>query len=144
VVGKYLLPLLKENRHEVVALTRTPQKIRIVEELGAKPVAVDVLNKNELIAAIHKTEPEVIIHQHTALRGASNFKKFDEEFALTNRFRTEVLDTMLEAHCCISGWTFIVAGITALLIPLFTISVQAIRAAIANPVKKLRTERDGE
>ena len=40
----------------------------------------------------------------------------------------------------ISWWVFIVAGITALVIALFTVSVQAIRAAIANPVKSLRTE----
>jgi len=40
----------------------------------------------------------------------------------------------------ISWWIFIVAGITALLIALLTVSFQAIRAAIANPVKSLRTE----
>jgi nucleoside-diphosphate-sugar epimerase len=50
-----------------------------------------------LTAAIRRAEPEVIIHQLTALAGAANFKKLDEEFALTNRFRTEVTDTMLAA-----------------------------------------------
>jgi putative ABC transport system permease protein len=40
----------------------------------------------------------------------------------------------------ISFWVFIVAGVIALLIALITISFQAIRAAIANPVKSLRTE----
>jgi putative ABC transport system permease protein len=40
----------------------------------------------------------------------------------------------------ISWWVFAVAGITALLIALFTISFQAVRAAITNPVKSLRTE----
>jgi len=40
----------------------------------------------------------------------------------------------------ISWWVFAIAGITALLIALLTISVQAIRAAMANPVKSLRTE----
>ena len=40
----------------------------------------------------------------------------------------------------ISWWIFIVAGIAALSIALLTISFQAIRAAIANPVKSLRTE----
>lgn len=40
----------------------------------------------------------------------------------------------------ISWWIFAVAGITAILIALFTISFQAIKAAIANPVKSLRTE----
>ena len=40
----------------------------------------------------------------------------------------------------ISWWIFIVAGFTALVIALLTVSFQAIRAAIANPVKSLRTE----
>ena len=40
----------------------------------------------------------------------------------------------------ISWWTFLVAGIIAIFIALFTISFQAIKAAIANPVKSLRTE----
>jgi putative ABC transport system permease protein len=40
----------------------------------------------------------------------------------------------------ISWWIFLVAGLTALLIALITVSFQAIKAAIANPVKSLRTE----
>ena len=40
----------------------------------------------------------------------------------------------------ISWWIFLAAGISALLIALVTISFQSIKAAIANPVKSLRTE----
>src|SRR5436190_6260404 len=40
----------------------------------------------------------------------------------------------------IACWVFAVAGIAALLIALLTVSFQAIRAALANPVKSLRTE----
>ena len=40
----------------------------------------------------------------------------------------------------IGWWVFIVAGVAALLIALLTISFQSIKAAIANPVKSLRTE----
>ena len=40
----------------------------------------------------------------------------------------------------ISLWVFVLAGTVALLIALLTISFQAIKAAIANPVKSLRTE----
>jgi putative ABC transport system permease protein len=40
----------------------------------------------------------------------------------------------------ISWWLFLIAVITALMIALITISFQSIKAAIANPVKSLRTE----
>ena len=40
----------------------------------------------------------------------------------------------------LSWWIFLIAGATALLIALVTISFQAIKAAVANPVESLRTE----
>jgi putative ABC transport system permease protein len=40
----------------------------------------------------------------------------------------------------IQWWVFLVAGIAAALVALVTISFQAIKAALANPVKSLRTE----
>jgi putative ABC transport system permease protein len=40
----------------------------------------------------------------------------------------------------ISWWIFALAGVLALLIALLTVSFQAIKAALANPVKSLRTE----
>ncbi|MDQ6902839.1 MAG: ABC transporter permease [Bacteroidota bacterium] len=40
----------------------------------------------------------------------------------------------------ISWWIFFVAGITAIIIALITISFQSIKTAVANPVKSLRTE----
>ena len=40
----------------------------------------------------------------------------------------------------ISWWVFAIAGIAAVLIAFITVSFQAIRAAVANPVKSLRTE----
>lgn len=40
----------------------------------------------------------------------------------------------------IGWWVFAIAALAATLVALFTISFQAIRAAIANPVKSLRTE----
>jgi putative ABC transport system permease protein len=40
----------------------------------------------------------------------------------------------------ISLWIFVIAGIAAILIALVTVSFQAIKAAVANPVKSLRTE----
>jgi putative ABC transport system permease protein len=43
-------------------------------------------------------------------------------------------------HINIQWWVFVAAALLALLIALFTISFQAVKAAIANPIKSLRTE----
>jgi ABC-type antimicrobial peptide transport system permease subunit len=40
----------------------------------------------------------------------------------------------------IDWWVFVLAGLLAFVVALFTISIQAIKAATANPVKSLRTE----
>jgi ABC-type antimicrobial peptide transport system permease subunit len=40
----------------------------------------------------------------------------------------------------ISWWMFVAAGIVAIAIALITVSIQAIKAAIVNPIKTLRTE----
>lgn len=40
----------------------------------------------------------------------------------------------------LNGWMFAAAGLLVVLIALFTVSFQAIKAAVANPVKSLRTE----
>ena len=40
----------------------------------------------------------------------------------------------------LSWWIFAITGIVALFIALFTLSFQAIKAAISNPVNSLRTE----
>ncbi len=40
----------------------------------------------------------------------------------------------------IGWWVFVVAGVLAILIALITVSFQAIKSAMTNPVKNLRTE----
>ena len=43
-------------------------------------------------------------------------------------------------HTAISGWMLLFAGGTALMVALLTICTLAVKAAMANPVKSLRTE----
>ena len=67
----------------------------------------DALDQDGLTAAIRKAEPEVIIHELTALVGAGNFRRFDQEAALTNRLRIEATDTMLAAARMVGTRRFI-------------------------------------
>jgi putative ABC transport system permease protein len=45
-----------------------------------------------------------------------------------------------EYRVSISGWTFLIAGLLAILIAIITVSYQSIKAAVANPVRSLRSE----
>ena len=96
-VGMALLPRLLREGHDVVALVRNEQKAQPLQALGATTALADPLDRSALIEAVTHAQPDLVLHQLTALSHArGNFKKFDEEFALTNRFRTEVTDTLLE------------------------------------------------
>ena len=96
-VGRALVPQLLGAGHEVVALARSADKAAHVERLGARAVIADALDAAALTAAITTTRPDAIVHQLTSIRGVGSFRKFDQEFALTNRLRTEVTGTMLAA-----------------------------------------------
>jgi nucleoside-diphosphate-sugar epimerase len=96
-VGQRLLPMLIDAGHEVVAATRTPAKAEGLRALGALPVVCDALDREAVLGAVLGAEPEVIVHQMTALTGGSDYRHFDRTFAATNRLRTEGTRHLIEA-----------------------------------------------
>ena len=84
-VGRRLVPLLVAGGHHVVATTRTPDKLNGLRSTGAEPVLMDGLDRESVMKAVVSARPDVIVHQMTALASMRNLKKFDDEFALTNR-----------------------------------------------------------
>ena len=106
-VGAQLVPQLVAGGYEVFAMTRSPQHGEALRAAGAEPVVADALDRSAVMRAVQQAEPEVIIHQLTALTGVKNYKKFDDEFALTNRLRTEGTDNLLEAARAVGARRFI-------------------------------------
>ena len=96
-IGTRLIPQLIADGNEVVATTRTSSKAQALRALGAEPVIADALNRESVMQAVMRAEPDAVVHQLTALAGIKSFKKFDQEFELTNRLRTEGIDYLLEA-----------------------------------------------
>src|SRR4030095_16893595 len=88
-VGQQLVPLLVSSGHQVVSSTRTPDKMTRLREAGARPVVMDGLNRDDVMRVVTAARPDVIVHQMTALAHMKSLKRFDDEFAMTNRLRTE-------------------------------------------------------
>ncbi|HEX6797234.1 MAG TPA: NAD(P)-dependent oxidoreductase [Ktedonobacterales bacterium] len=96
-IGKRLVPRLVAGGYEVVAMTRSPRHSDALRAAGAEPVVADALDRAAVIRAVTDTQPEIVIHELTALTGAANLKRFDDVFAMTNRLRTAGTDNLLAA-----------------------------------------------
>jgi nucleoside-diphosphate-sugar epimerase len=97
VVGARLVPMLIAGGHDVVAMTRSLGKSDALRAMGAEPAVADGLDREAVMQAVMRAEPEVVVHQMTALSQIKSLKRFDDEFALTNRLRTEGTDHLVEA-----------------------------------------------
>ena len=96
-LGKRLTPLLVSAGHEVVAMSKTPQKADQLRAAGAEPVIADALDADAVMHAVKAARPDAVVHELTAIGANLNLKKFDDHFALTNRLRTEGTQNLLAA-----------------------------------------------
>jgi 2-alkyl-3-oxoalkanoate reductase len=96
-LGTQLVPQLVAAGHDVVGMTRTPSKQDAVRALGADPVVADALDPDAVARAVAGAEPDVIVHQLTALSGDLDMRHVDRFFASTDRLRVEGTDHLLAA-----------------------------------------------
>lgn len=96
-IGQRLVPRLVEAGHEVFGMTRSESKQQALYEQGAVPVVADALDREQVADAVAKAEPEVLVHELTAIPDALDLRHFDRSFAQTNRLRTEGTDNLLAA-----------------------------------------------
>jgi nucleoside-diphosphate-sugar epimerase len=91
-----------------------------VREAGAEPAIADGLDAAAVAQAVKRAKPEVLIHELTAIPADFDLRKFEDQFRLTNRLRTEGTDHLLAAahatgvrrfigqsYC---GWTYARTG----------------------------------
>ncbi len=106
-MGRQLLPRLAAGGHEVVGMTRSAGKAKLVRALGAEPVVADALDAEQVARAVAEAEPEAIVHELTALSGSLGLRHFDRDFELTNRLRTEATDHLLSAGRAVGVQRFV-------------------------------------
>lgn len=96
-VGKRLIPQLITHGHQVFGTTSRAENVDALRALGATPVIMDGLDAAAVGQAVAAAEPEVIIHQMTALAGRPDLRRFDRWFAGTNRLRIDGTRNLLAA-----------------------------------------------
>jgi nucleoside-diphosphate-sugar epimerase len=118
VLGRNLVPQLAERGYEVVGMTKSPSKQDLVRSLGARPVVADALDPDAVAEAVASAEPEVIVHQLTALSGKMSMRDArhpdrSSMVKMTNRLRTEATDHLLAAGRAVGARRFVAQSIAA-------------------------------
>jgi 2-alkyl-3-oxoalkanoate reductase len=118
VLGRALVPQLVAGGHEVVGMTRSASKQDLVRSLGARPVVADALDADAVAQVVASAEPEVIVHQLTALSGKLSARdmRHPERSSMattTNRLRTEATDHLLAAGRAVGARRFVAQSFTA-------------------------------
>lgn len=97
-LGSRLAARLAEASHEVFGSSRNEAGRATVDALGGTGLVMDPLDADSVRAVVAEAKPDVVVHQLTALSNMSgNMKKFDQDFTMTNRLRTETTDHLLAA-----------------------------------------------
>jgi nucleoside-diphosphate-sugar epimerase len=117
VIGTPVVSQLVAAGHEVIGMTRSPAKSDMLRASGARPVVADALDPEAVARAVAETEPEVIVHQLTSLKGEPGLREMrhpDRFTAPTNRLRTEGTDILLAAGRAVGIRRFVAQGIVAI------------------------------
>jgi nucleoside-diphosphate-sugar epimerase len=93
VVGRQLVPLLRETGHEVFMLRRTAPSAGN----EANVVVADALDRSALTAAVRGCAPDVVVNLLTAIPGQLNPRQFERQMARTNQLRTEGTANLITA-----------------------------------------------
>jgi nucleoside-diphosphate-sugar epimerase len=97
VLGRRLVPELARRGHHVVGMTRSPERAERLAGERVEGAVADALDADAVIDAVERAQPEVVVHQLTALSDLSMARNIDRAFAATNRLRTEGTDNLLAA-----------------------------------------------
>jgi len=111
-LGAQLVPKLVAAGHEVVAMTRTASKQDGLRALGARAVVADALDPDAVARVVGEAEPEVIVHELTALAGKMSIRDArhpdrSSMAKMTNRLRTEGTDHLLAAGRAVGARRFV-------------------------------------
>ncbi|HET7483227.1 MAG TPA: NAD(P)-dependent oxidoreductase [Actinomycetota bacterium] len=96
-IGRLLVPELVESGHEVTALGRSAERLRVLEQAGARVAEVDVYDKEALQRAMSEARPEIVIDELTSLPQTMKPRGLSNVYKSNDRVRWEGGGNVLEA-----------------------------------------------
>jgi nucleoside-diphosphate-sugar epimerase len=111
-IGRFLVPLLVNAGHKVVALTRSPHSTLRLEKMGAVPVVGDVYDQARLARLVAESEADVVMHQLTAFGTTAG-----DPYTETIRVRIEGTRNLVAAARAASARRFIAQSISFMCSP---------------------------
>ena len=94
-LGMPLVRALLAQKHQVTGLTRSPEKRRVIEEMGAEAAVADALDAARLEQALRQSQPDCVFHLLTAI--PKNAPLRASQMNQTNRLRTIGTTNLLKA-----------------------------------------------
>lgn len=88
-IGWRLIPMLLRSGHEVLASTRTPEKMQRLAQIGAEPVLLEALNREAVFQALALAAPDTVIHMLTALPRRVHPRWAQCDLAVNDRLRDD-------------------------------------------------------
>lgn len=110
-LGRPLVPLLAASGHEVLAASRSGRPGLVDGIPGTSTVRLDVLDRDAVHRVVEQHRPDAIVHVATAIPDPIDPKRVGDQFALTNRLRTEGTANLVAAAEAVGVSRFVAEGL---------------------------------
>lgn len=110
-IGKPLLPLLIERDYDVYGMTKSPDKVELLERQGVRPILADAFDAQALRNHVAAVAPDAIIHLLTDLPFGTPPALMNEGGARNARMRREGTRSLVDAALACGVGRMIAAGI---------------------------------
>ena len=107
VIGRALVPQLREAGHDVTAMTRYESRAEKLRDQGVEPVVCDAFDTDGVARAVAAARANVVVNQLTDIPDAINPRKMAEQFETNDRLRTEGTRNLMQAAEAVGARRFV-------------------------------------
>lgn len=97
VIGRTLVPALRDAGHEVVAMTRSPERADRLRATGVEAAICDAFDRSGVERAVAEARPDAVINQLTDIPKAIDPRRMATQFETNDRLRREGTENLMRA-----------------------------------------------